>query len=257
MHAYLVAVLVLWGLAPMALASHLHGRWIEPKAPQVPTLAPYFVMMSGLAALGLLLEGPGMLTDGWWAGIVASVPVGYLIAHLAWHADRRVTARFSGRQGWSPAQPRATRASGPARPVGIAATGNEPGGAHGAVASNRWSRAEQARETRIGLQWLVVGAVLEELVYRGALSHMALSMGLWPWGVTGLVGVSATFALSHLPFGWGQAAAKLPLSVLALAATLVTGNVLAAVIGHTWFNVRVFRHYQAAFGGQAAGRRAR
>ncbi|WP_269859374.1 CPBP family intramembrane glutamic endopeptidase [Streptomyces sp. RPT161] len=256
MHAYLVAVLVLWGLAPMALASHLHGRWIEPKAPQVPALAPYFVIMSGLVVLGLRLEGPGMLTDGWWPGLVASVPLGYLIGRLAWHTDRRITARLAGRWG-AAGRPRAHRASGPGRPVGIAADGKDSREVREAVPSNRWSRTEQARETRVGLWWLVVGAVLEEMVYRGALGHIALRIVPWPLGAMALAAVSVTFALSHLPFGWGQAIAKLPLSVFTLAATLATGSVLAAVIGHTWFNVRVFVHYQTAFGSKTAGRRPR
>ncbi len=256
MHAYLVAVLVLCGLAPMALASHLHGRWIEPKAPQVPALAPYFVIMSALAVLGLCLEGPGMVTDEWWPGLVASVPVGYLIGRIAWHADRRITARLAGRWG-AAARPRANHASGPARPVGIAAIGKESREACRTVSSNRWSRTEQVRETRVGLWWLVVGAVLEEIVYRGALGHVPLGTQPWPLEGVALAGASVAFALSHLPFGWSQAIAKLPLSAITLAATLATGSVLAAVIGHTWFNVRVFVHYQTVFGGQTAGRRAR
>ncbi|MGW1075717.1 CPBP family glutamic-type intramembrane protease [Streptomyces sp. NPDC002537] len=258
MHAYLVAVLLLGGLAPMALASHVHGRWIEPRAPDVPTLAVYFVVMGALAVLGLVLLGPRMLTDGGWLRTVSPAPLGWCLAAAAWRCDRWIVARYGGRKGWTAARPRGSRTAGPARPVGIAAAdgaGLSPAeGVRPASVTNRWGRTERARETRVGLSWLVAGAVLEELVHRGALTRFAVDDVSWAYGIPLLAGAALAFALSHLPFGWVHALAKLPLSLMAVALTLATGGVVAAVVGHVWFNVRVHRHYRATFGGRRTAR---
>ncbi|WP_030258445.1 MULTISPECIES: CPBP family intramembrane glutamic endopeptidase [Streptomyces] len=243
MRAYLLAVLVLWGLAPMALASHLHGRWIETRARNLPTLPVYLVLMTGLTVLALAVLGPGMLWEGRWPGLAAAAPGGIVLAETTWRADRYLVRKIGRRPG-RPA-PNTVRVVRHTRPVGIAARGVRPAAvAQRAMPSNRWGKAERKREIHVGLPWLVAGAVLEETWYRGALGHLALFEIPLPVGVLLLAGATAAFALSHLPFGWRQAAAKLPLSVLALAATLTTGTVLTAVIGHTLFNIRVWRLYQ-------------
>lgn len=253
MHAYLIAVLLLWGTAPMALASHAHGKWIEPRAPSVPTLWLYFAVLAGLVAVGLALLGPGMLADGRWPGAAASLPVGWFIATATWRCDRRILRLLGDRPVWKAAQPHPAERGGAARPVGIAALGGRPETRETGrrpASSNRWGREERSREIHVGPALLITGAVLEELVYRGAFQRFALTECAWPCAVLLLAAASAAFACSHLPFGWAQAAAKVPLSLMALTATLVTGTVLAAVVGHVWFNIRVYRHHRAAFGAQ-------
>ncbi|MBV6703115.1 CPBP family intramembrane glutamic endopeptidase [Kitasatospora aureofaciens] len=243
MRAYLLAVLVLWGLAPMALASHLHGRWIETKFRNLPTLPVYLVLMTGLVGLALAVLGPRMLWDGRWPGLATAAPGGIVLTEITWRADRYLLRKLGRRPG-RPA-PNTAQVVRQTRPVGIAARGPRPAtAAQRTMPTNRWGKAERQREIYVGLPWLVAGAVLEELWYRGALGHLALSGIPLPVGVLLLAGTTAAFALSHLPFGWRQTAAKLPLSVLAITATLTTGTVLTAVIGHTLFNVRVWHLYQ-------------
>lgn len=243
MHRYLLTVLVLWGLAPMALASHVHGRWIETRVRTLPTLFVYLILMTVLAGVALAVLRQRMFWDGRWVGLAAALPAGVVLTEASWRADRYLVRKLGARPARS-AQP-ASRLVGKSRPIGIAARGVRPATASQRSAPmNRWTRTEREREIYVALPWLVAGAVLEEVWYRGALGRMALSELPLPAGVLLLLGATIAFALSHLPFGWRQAAAKLPLSVLALGATVTTGTVLTAVIGHTLFNVRVWRLYQ-------------
>lgn len=239
----------------MALASHLHGRWIEARAPYVPTLAVFFALLGCLVALGLAVLGPRMVTGHpWWEAAVA-VPAGWLMATATWRCDRWVMGKLAaGRLPRAAGRPRtAPRTERSVRPVGIGAgLGDVARASRTAPTTNRWGREERSRETRVGLPWLVTGAVLEELVYRGVYTRFAVAEVAWPLGVLLLTGATLAFALSHLPFGWPHALAKLPLSLMALAVTLATGGVLTAVIGHTWFNVRVHRHYRSVYGGRGA-----
>jgi hypothetical protein len=249
MRTYLLTVLVLWGLAPMALASHVHGRWIETRARTLPTLLVYLVLMTALVGVALVLLGQRVLWDGRWAGLAAALPTGVILTEASWRTDRYLVRKLSLRQARS--APTTSRVVGKSRPVGIAARGVRPATAtHRSTPVNRWTRVEREREIYVALPWLVAGAVLEEVWYRGALGRIALSETSLPTGVLLLLGATAAFALSHLPFGWRQAAAKLPLSFLALGATLATGTVLTAVIGHTLFNVRVWRLYQRSKAGR-------
>jgi membrane protein YdbS with pleckstrin-like domain len=52
------------------------------------------------------------------------------------------------------------------------------------------------------------------------------------------------FCAAHLHFGWAGAVAKLPLTVLALAAVLLLGTVWPAVVAHVLFNYRVWRSWR-------------
>ncbi|MFI1171893.1 CPBP family intramembrane glutamic endopeptidase [Streptomyces melanogenes] len=255
MHAYLVAVMLVGGLAPMALASHLHGRWIEPREPYIPTLAVFFAMLGCLAVLGLVVLGPRMITGYQWWEVAVAGPVGWLMATATWRCDRWVMEKLAtGQPPRAAGRPRtAPRTARTARPVGIGAgLGDVARPLRTAAETNRWGREERSRETRLGLFWLVTGAVLEELVYRGVYTRFAVAEVVWPLGVLLLTGATLAFTLSHLPFGWPHALAKLPLSLMALVVTLATGSVLTAVVGHAWFNVRVHRHYRSIYGGRGA-----
>ncbi|MCQ4080758.1 CPBP family intramembrane metalloprotease [Streptomyces sp. RB6PN25] len=250
MRYYLIGILLLGGLAPMWLASHLHGRWIEPIRPRVPTLAPYLVIMAGLVGIGLAVDGPHLFADGRWPGLAVSPLLGYVISRLSWRADRWILTRLTRRGEHTPPPARLRPARGTVRPVGIAADKGTLDGPAPGQATGRWTRLERTRDTHLGPAWLIGGAVLEELLYRGAWGRLALDAALLSATIALLTVATLAFTVLHLPFGWAHVVAKLPLSLAALAATLISGSILAAAIGHAWFNLRVWKHYRSVFGGQ-------
>ncbi|MEU5545105.1 CPBP family intramembrane glutamic endopeptidase [Streptomyces sioyaensis] len=272
MHHYLVAALAVWALAPMPLATRVHGRWLEDRWPALSTLHVYSVVLGLLVLGGTVLLGHGVFHDGPWYGLVVGVPLGLLLGRVAQFADRKISRAFVARAraaagrlaprhpGPAPARGGVARPVGLAarasRPVGLAARGTAQSARQSTVAStatraNRWTARERDRETRVGLGVLLAGAVLEEAVFRGVLGRMALDAP----GVAGTalaVLAVAAFCLSHLPFGWPQVLAKLPLSLLAMATVLLTGGIAAAVVSHVLFNWNYWR-YQRALGTTGSG----
>lgn len=190
--------------------------------------------------------------------MVVCVPLGLALGRAAQIADRRITRHFTARARARTAPTERARGAstpsraGAARPVGLAARRAVPGAAirntpdPSARGGNRWSVKERDRETRVGLGALLAGAVLEEAVYRGVLGRLGLDLG----GVAGaalIVLAVVAFCLAHLPFGWPQALAKLPLSLMTAAAFLLSGGIVAGLVGHALFNWEYWR-YQRALG---------
>ncbi|MEV6239795.1 type II CAAX endopeptidase family protein [Lentzea sp. NPDC051838] len=236
MREYGLTTLFLWGLVAMALASHGHGRWLEGRV-RVSTVTVYLAVLGVLSASGVWLLGPSVWWRGDLLGLLFAVPAGVLMAVLTWYADTTLVRRLVK------PKPRPVRTTtGRARPIGMAAGGKpEP------RRTNQWRDSDRDAATRIGVGSLVTGAVLEEVVYRGVLVRIAFETPVWSAVVLLVLAVFA-FALSHLPFGWPQAVAKLPLSVLAMVVTLATGTLLAAVIGHVLFNLKVWQRYRRTGG---------
>ncbi|MFF9350082.1 CPBP family intramembrane glutamic endopeptidase [Streptomyces sp. NPDC014734] len=258
MDRFLLTTLAVWSLAPMPLATRVHGRWLEDRWPKLSTLTVYLLVLGVLTVAGGLLLGPGIVHDGplYWA--VVCVPLGLALGRASQIADRRITRHFAARaraRTASTDQARGATAplrAGGARPVGLAARRSAPGTAvrkapeSSARGGNRWTAKERDRETRIGLGALLAGAVLEEAVFRGVLGRLGLDLG----GLSGaalIVLAMAAFCLTHLPFGWPQALAKLPLSFMTTAAFLLSGGIVAGLVAHTLFNWEYWR-YQRALG---------
>lgn len=238
MREYWLTTLFLWGLVAMALASHVHGRWMEGRV-RVSTVTVYLAVLGVLSASGVWLLGPSMLWRGDLTGLLLALPAGVLIAVLTWYADTTLVRRLV-----KPAPRPVRTTTGRARPIGMAA-GGKPAPRR---VANQWRSRDRDAATKIGVTSLVTGAVLEEVVYRGVLVRIAFETPVWSTVVLLILSVFA-FALSHLPFGWPQAVAKLPLSVLAMVVTLATGTLLAAVLGHVLFNLQVWRRYRRTGGG--------
>jgi hypothetical protein len=60
-------------------------------------------------------------------------------------------------------------------------------------------------------------------------------------GAVCLVGTVVAFGLAHVEFGWAHVSAKTFLATMALASVVLTGSVVAAVVGHCLFNANVVR----------------
>lgn len=243
--AYALTALALLSLACLTLAAHLHTRWAWVR--RLPLLGVHVLLMGALVAAGAVLLGPGSVVQpvpghpaGWW-GLPAGAALGAVLGPLVVRTDLAITTAWRTARP-APARPAPQRMTA-ARPSGFAASGTR-------VSERRRTGLVRARndyaptdgDLRVRLELLVAVAVGEELVFRGLLTRLALLLpGVW-LAAGGLVVAAAVFACSHVFFGWVQVLAKTPLALAACAATLLTGNVLAAVVAHVVFNVWVWRY---------------
>ena len=259
LRTWLSVALALAGGSGLALASHLHVRWLDRRG--VRMVPVHLAVLTVTAGLGLLLLGPGWL----WHGPVLLLPVAVLAgaaaAALVIPGDGWITRTMARRPAVAPRP--AARGSGEGagasrlRPVGLGGAGGAGGagaasGAPGHRGGNRtsvrnvsggrsWTPTRRDTDLGLGLGWLLATAVAEEFVFRGVLLRLALQPhALLAQCACVAAGVLA-FALSHIFFGWGQVLAKLPLSVLATVATLLLGTVAAAALAHALFNWHVWR----------------
>jgi hypothetical protein len=186
------------------------------------------------AAWGLAFLSGGLLRPPSAGAAAAALPVGLAVGYAALRLDRAILRRLRSRsreRSRAAALPDAPRLPGAAR-------------------SPRAGSVEAAPEL---LPWLAI-AVLEELLYRGILTDLALSLPGWPLTAAALLGVALVFALSHINFGLEHVAAKAPLGVLAALSVLLLGTVWPAVVGHVLFNGGIWRSWRHRPQLVAAGR---
>src|SRR5262249_19868568 len=92
---------------------------------------------------------------------------------------------------------------------------------------------------------LVAVAILEEMLHRGWLLAICRTLPGMGWRITATAGMILAFALIHLPSGWPHVMGKAPLSFLTTVAVVGTGTVMAAIVAHVWFNVRIWSDQRA------------
>ncbi|MFF5207633.1 CPBP family intramembrane glutamic endopeptidase [Streptosporangium sp. NPDC000396] len=243
--AYALTALALLSLSCLTLVAHLHTRWAWVR--RLPLLGVHVLLMGTLVAAGGALLGPVAVVvpvpghpAGWW-GVPAGAVLGAALGAAVVRADRAITTVGRGPRA-APAGPRPPRMTA-ARPAGFAASG-------AGTAERRRTGLVRARndyaptgaDLRVRPELLVAVAVGEELVFRGVLTRLALLPGDALLAAGALAVTAAVFACSHVFFGWVQVLAKTPLAVGACVATLLTGNILAAVVAHVAFNVWVWRY---------------
>jgi hypothetical protein len=90
------------------------------------------------------------------------------------------------------------------------------------------------------LSHLIACAVLEELLFRGVIVQLALASSTTAGTALILALSIALFGAAHADLGPAQAFAFVPLGVINLVATLVTGSVVPAVIAHVVVNARAW-----------------
>ncbi|MEZ0074778.1 CPBP family intramembrane glutamic endopeptidase [Planotetraspora sp. GP83] len=249
--AYALTALALLSLSSLTLAAHLHTRWAWVR--RLPLLGVHVLLMGALIAAGTVLLGPAAVVQpvpahpaGWW-GVPAGVLSGFALGLVVIRVDRAITTAWRGRRATA-ASARSSALAGPprmtaARPAGFAASGTSVSERRrtGLVRA-RNDYAPTASDLQVRLELLVAVAVGEELVFRGMLTRLALSLADGRLAAAALAVAAAVFSCSHVFFGWVQVLAKTPLAVAACAVTLLTGNVLAAIIAHVVFNVWVWRY---------------
>ncbi|HEY6797035.1 MAG TPA: CPBP family intramembrane glutamic endopeptidase [Kineosporiaceae bacterium] len=246
--------LLLAGCSGMPLASAVHARWLKGRGVRiVPThvLTLGVVVVTGTALLGpgwignLVADPTGGSGPASWTGWVpwaAAGAAGVVVFAVAAPLDLAICRAYQARHRPTVATAARRPVEGAARlrPVGLAA-GRPAAALNNRVASNRrWSPTAHDRELHVGLAWLLASAAAEECSFRGFVLHQVAAFPGWDRAVA-IAAVTMAFALSHLFFGWIQVLAKLPLSVLATAAALATGSVLAPLVGHVLFNLQAWQ----------------
>lgn len=177
------------------------------------------------AVWGLVFLSSGLLRPPSVSAAAASLPVGLAVGYAALRIDRAVLWRLRTRSRW---RSRAAALPDAPRLPGIAA---------------RSSNANSTDAPPELLPWIGI-AILEEVLYRGILTDLALSLPGWPLAAAALLAVALVFALSHINFGLEHVAAKAPLGVLAALSVLMLGTVWPAVIGHVLFNGGIWFYWR-------------
>jgi hypothetical protein len=260
-HAYLTAAVVVGGAGGVAIASHIHVRWLDRFG--CPAVVVHAAVLTVLAGAGVAVFGLHALSHDGWPGLavgaVVGLPGGFVVASADVWLARRLTRSRAGTGGPTPHR---SAAAGPAR----AATTSRmrastvardlAGGVDYKTSPSTWTPTARDSAVPTQLSWLLIAAVAEECVFRGVLGTAATGISWIPGRVAGLAAVMATFCLSHLYFGWPQVAAKVPLAVLATLLALVTGGVTGAVVMHAVVNTRVWwsARHQVREAGTAAPR---
>lgn len=90
---------------------------------------------------------------------------------------------------------------------------------------------------------IAVGS-LEEIIYRGFLTALCLSLLSFNASIMALFGVTLLFALSHINFGVIHVLSKFILGVVCLLSFLITKTILAPVFIHSTFNALVINKYR-------------
>lgn len=226
------SALAVAGAASLCLGARtLAGRAQTRVSTRSPAAAQaiYVAILAGIAIYGAAVLGVAGFSSA--DSAPAAVPVGVVGGLLAAKLDL-LLARRAFRRG------RSLRADGRAQRAATTEVGPRRGLGRAAREAQLWQARAQPREW--ALSGLFAVAFLEELIFRGVLTHAALAA---PPAAAWLVmaGACAAFGLSHAPFGRGQASAKTALGAIALLALLITGSLVAAVLVHLAVNLRAWR----------------
>src|SRR5438094_750970 len=241
LRAYGLAIVVVYGLSSVSLASHIRFRWRI----FVDSQMSYWMVRSAIMAFaifgGIYLFGAISLFGNPRAIWIVLAPIGLGLGWVAAEVDRAIIrhclrSSFGGTAKWvsSGATCLLVRRKQNRYEDSTHVTRNAPDGLD-----------------EFGLVPMVTTAVLEELVYRGVLVRACFESPSSALLVISLTATVFAFSLTHINFGWPQVFAKVPLSALALAATLSSGTVLPAVFAHVVFNGTIWKKRKAeGFHGQ-------
>jgi hypothetical protein len=251
LHDYLFTAAVVGGAGSVAIASHVHVRWLDRAAWSAVAAHGTVLMLIAIAGMAVIWPHAPVRDDipRQLAGVIVALPAGLAVAL----ADRRIARRLTRSRGTrldaaplpalagrpSAASTSRIRPSGQARELtrGLGARRSPP----------TWTPTSRDASVPTHLAWLLVAAVAEECVFRGVLTPAALRAPWLAGQLAGVLVVMALFCLSHLYFGWAQVVAKVPLSVAATLLCLLTG-VAAAVVLHAVLNTRVWLTAKQAAG---------
>jgi hypothetical protein len=226
---YGFAITVSYALGSVALASHIQMRWLGGRWLSFWVIRA--AIMTFAVCCGFVLFGPTAVLGeprlDWILLAVGGLAGGWIALHL----DRVIVRHFE-RSAFAKKSKAGSARALEFRNLQI----------RNVISPSRPGVAENVGFT---LMPVLITAVLEELVYRGVLVKSCFAL---PNGVLVVAALTVTclaFALNHIGFGWPHILAKLPLSVLALAATLISGTVFPAILAHAAFNAAIWKSHQA------------
>jgi Type II CAAX prenyl endopeptidase Rce1-like len=227
--AYAIAATVVYSLSCAWLAGIVVAR--SRRARDVGFLGVYVAILLLVAAPAVLVLRPAHVTGPALGRIALAVPLGAVAGCVCVWAEVLVTRAVRRRERAR----RETRRSAD-QPLRYAAAAPP-----GALQDRAFEMVQgQPRRGRI-LALLLAVATLEEILFRGVLLDLALSLPGDVAAGAAICGIAIAFALTHVSFGWTAVVGKLPLAAIATAAALVTGTVVAAVAAHAVVNVRAWR----------------
>jgi hypothetical protein len=248
MNSYDIAILVVYCLGSLPLAAHIYYRWLASKG--INFLLVYSAVMCFTIAWGFMIfevfQIFGYSPSDW----IISLPIGFTIGIIAGWSDRIIVQYLSRRLLLDKVSFKNTRSNIRLNYRGsytVRKLKHLP--IAGRLAKRRTmglpniqlAMLELTEDHRFAFLYLVLVAVLEELIYRGFLVKACFLLPTNFLIVGALTASVALFALSHVRFGWSHVLAKLPLSILAMISVLCLRTVVPAIVAHVVFNMRIWR----------------
>lgn len=228
---YAVAILVVYSLSCGALTDYLQVRCLGFRRDVYLPL--YVGVQAVVAGCALLVLDLPRITQCSWRTAGLALPVGIAAGAVAWWGDAAVKRLLRKRQGRSPQRRR------------VRTWLQEGDGAGWLRSVQREFKVRRPDHFRLtggpgpryaGLGWLLLAGMLEEVLFRGVLVDLVLSLYSPVWIVLCLLATVVVFALSHLSLGYYEVFAKLPLGLVTLLVALLMHSVLPAIIAHGYFN---------------------
>lgn len=241
---YLRAVVLSLATAPLAVAIHL--QMFLGLGGTRSFWWTYGGVLSVVCCIGLwLVDAAGTLRVP-RDGVLGMILVGLACGVVAFYGDSvivrsvsrwRQRNRFTSRVAPSRKQPSRRVHSDPLTRAG-------PVGLRGSAGYLDFG-SDSARTATLGL----IGG-LEELVYRGVLLSLILTIPGFAFRLSAVIALITLFALSHSVFGWVHVLAKLLLSALTTLVAIVASSVVPAILAHVVFNVMVARQVRLTTAGR-------
>ena len=246
---FALAALVMLTLGSFGLSSHLHARWFSSTA--VDLIQVNCLVKGSILAWALWLLPDGKYFMASMTGLIPAIGAGVLGFLVCWRWELWFL-RWASRKWRNRPEPRATGGE-PTNyvsmktvlPSGVGRRDRRKQVAGDRVFS-KFSTEQAVDIHRFNEFSVACVAVLEEILFRGMLVYVCLVPNSLLLNFLGLSAVSAIFCMSHISFGLRHVIAKIPMAILTLVCVLTTQNVLAPVVLHVIFNLRVVREARSS-----------
>lgn len=247
MNDYLIAIIITAGLGSLMIVAMLQSKF--GFFAQLPLNSVYMMVLVSIDIFALFFLKYGLVPSH--GLVVLQIPfalLGVMLGFVVYWCDSHITKTLALP---NPDLTTAISAKTHGLPINHAITVEpyfpESEKVDDSVHSARSRSAQKKESSKLALINLVLIAGGEELLYRGILLNLCVAknhMLNW-WGVIAIV---LFFSLSHIAFGLTQVIAKLPLSILTTAATVLSGSLLCAINIHVVFNM-LYWNQQRVHGG--------
>lgn len=230
--SYPVAILVLNGLGAPLLAARIDNLFRKGRPSKYLTI--YVGVLITVVAWGAFVVNP-LQAVGSFRGWLIAIPIGIAGGVLSTRLDRLIVRWAARREYASVSTMKTARQSmkiksPPRASLEIAATrGDSP-----------FPLPNSFAASSVGLLTLIAVAVLEEILHRGWIVQSCMFLPTNLCRGSAILIALTIFGLLHLQFGWPHVFGKFLLGAISLLGMTLTGSVTAAIVTHTWFNIRVF-----------------